>query len=457
MATEVIMPRVDMDMASGRISRWYVEEGVRVEAGQPLFEIETDKAAMEIEAPSGGILRKLPLADGAEVSVGSAVGWICAPDEMLPQNQPEAQPEKALPDEASAIPQTQGPSSEAAAKEPASDRRFVTATPLARRIAAGYGISLATVQGSGPRGRIQARDVERLGANGFDHAQGSQDPASVPILSRDSDSDRPVDRIIEPPIATPADLPHGAWLRKGEGPPVVLLHGFGADLNSWRLMLGVIAPSRSVFAIDLPGHGASPALPRPDLRSLADAVAARLAAEGLSNIDLVGHSLGGAVATELADIGTVGVRSLFLIAPAGLGPEINGAFIAGLARATSEASLAPWLRLLVDDGDVLTPSFIRSTARQREDRGIIKAQTDLAAAMFPDGTQGFSIRGAMERLDMPVRLVFGTNDRIIPPGHAMHLPPLAAVHRLPGVGHMPQLESRAMLGRILAHHLHDGR
>jgi pyruvate dehydrogenase E2 component (dihydrolipoamide acetyltransferase) len=74
MATEVILPRVDMDMATGRIARWYVEEGGAVEKGQPLFEIETDKAAMEIEAPGTGILRKLPLDENGAIPVVMPAG-----------------------------------------------------------------------------------------------------------------------------------------------------------------------------------------------------------------------------------------------------------------------------------------------------------------------------------------------------------------------------------------------
>jgi len=76
MATEVILPRVDMDMAEGRISRWYVEEGATVAKGQPIFEIETDKAAMEVEAPAAGVIRDLSAELDTALPVGSVVAWI---------------------------------------------------------------------------------------------------------------------------------------------------------------------------------------------------------------------------------------------------------------------------------------------------------------------------------------------------------------------------------------------
>ena len=67
MATEVILPKVDMDMATGRISRWLVAEGTAVKQGDPLFEIETDKVVMEVPAPAAGVLTEVLVADGGTV------------------------------------------------------------------------------------------------------------------------------------------------------------------------------------------------------------------------------------------------------------------------------------------------------------------------------------------------------------------------------------------------------
>src|SRR5688500_4402422 len=90
MAVEVILPKVDMEMESGQISRWYAKDGDAVTKGQVLFEIETDKAAMEVDAPSSGILRNVTAAEGTTVPVGQAVAWIFAEGEAytdaLPTN-----------------------------------------------------------------------------------------------------------------------------------------------------------------------------------------------------------------------------------------------------------------------------------------------------------------------------------------------------------------------------------
>jgi pyruvate dehydrogenase E2 component (dihydrolipoamide acetyltransferase) len=456
MATEVILPRVDMDMTAGRIGRWYAEDGETVEKGQPLFEIETDKAAMEIEAPSAGILRKSSLPGTDAVPVGTTVGWICAPDEAAPAagSVPGAGPET---DVAPAAPAPAAPA-EAPAQAAPEQAHGVAATPLARRLAAEYLIALADVPGSGPRRRIQARDVEQARATPAPVPARATapvpEPGAVPEPGPVPEPEPgPAARSATRPAAPEAGL-HRAWLRQGTGRPLVLLHGFGAELNSWRPLVAALGTERPILAVDLPGHGGSPALPAPSLPGLARAVTEALEAEGAGSVDLVGHSLGGAVAAEVAH-GTE-VRSLFLMAPAGLGPDINGAFLAGFNRASSEASLAPWLRLLVADERALAPGFVRATARLRLDAALVQAQAALAAALFPDGTQAFAIRAALERLDIPVRVVVGTEDRIIPAHHALDLPGSVAVHRLRGVGHMPFLEDRALLARILLHHLHDG-
>ncbi|GMU72150.1 MAG: biotin/lipoyl-binding protein [Burkholderiales bacterium] len=75
-AVEVILPKVDMDMESGTIAKWLVEEGQRVREGDILFEMETGKSVMEVEAPASGIIRNLAPVDGRELPVGTQVAFI---------------------------------------------------------------------------------------------------------------------------------------------------------------------------------------------------------------------------------------------------------------------------------------------------------------------------------------------------------------------------------------------
>jgi pyruvate dehydrogenase E2 component (dihydrolipoamide acetyltransferase) len=149
MATEVILPKVDMDMATGRISRWLVAEGAAVKQGDPLFEIETDKAAMEIEAPASGVLRNAA-AEGSDIPVGNAVAWIVAEGESF---------------FAAATPSQKVEAIEVAVPAPLPvaanlNGTGLRATPLARRMARHAGVDLTLVNGTGPHGRIVRADVE---------------------------------------------------------------------------------------------------------------------------------------------------------------------------------------------------------------------------------------------------------------------------------------------------------
>ena len=433
MATEIILPRVDMDMTTGQISRWFFEEGASVAKGQVLFEIETDKAAMEIDAAASGILHSLA-PTGTQIPVGSIVGWITAPGEDFapPAPAPAAQPEAVITQAAPAAMRM----IEQTSVQPQPAAETIRATPLARRLALHNQVSLSEVSGSGPRGRIQSRDIEA-------HiAQRGQQALTLTTTAR------PAPKASEGPL-------NGAWLRQGEGTPLVLVHGFGADLNSWRPLVQALGSNRPVFALDLPGHGGSDLGNVISIAQMAEQIAATLAAAHIPSAHIIGHSLGAAAATLAAEHAPCEIKSLLLISPAGLGPEINAAFLDGYCRATREDSLAAWMKLLVTDPVVLSPAFIRATAQSRAQGHVAATQKQICDHLFPDGTQIFSILPVLERLSMPVRVVFGAQDKIIPIHHTLELPGAIAVHRLAHIGHMPHLEAKNLLVRLIRQHICD--
>ena len=435
MAVEVILPKVDMDMETGQISRWYAKDGDTVAKGQLLFEIETDKAAMEVEAPASGIIADISAAEGTVVPVGQAVAWIYEEGEERHGKPAVVDEEPVVVAPVNAAIET-APPSELDPKSSQDDERRsagkVRATPLARRLARDAGIDLAAVQGSGPKGRVQKKDVEG------DIGIAKPTVTAKSFASKD---------------AEPAALSqlNAVRLREGEAGrlPVVLLHGFAADLNSWRGLFAGASLGRPILALDLPGHGNSPRIVPENIDEIAVAVEATLESLGISACLLVGHSLGGAAATVLAARGIVDVRSLLLISSGGLGPQINGAFIKGLVGAKSEASIVPWLKLLVADENHLTKPFINATVAQAADTELRNTQEAIGARFFADGTQTFEVRSSIASLAMPVRLIFGAEDRVIPVAHAHGLPGKVGVHIFAGCGHMPQIEERAAVLQIL--------
>ncbi|MFK8033711.1 MAG: dihydrolipoamide acetyltransferase family protein [Hyphomicrobiales bacterium] len=164
MPTEVIMPKVDMDMASGTIAAWHLEEGQNVEKGAPLFDIETDKATMEVESPATGTLRFVIANKGAEIPIGDPVGWIFAEDEALVEPARAAnESASSLVEDANSDANDEAPSIDVTSS--AANESNVRATPIARRIATSKNISLIDIVGTGPRGRITRSDVENAVQN----------------------------------------------------------------------------------------------------------------------------------------------------------------------------------------------------------------------------------------------------------------------------------------------------
>jgi pyruvate dehydrogenase E2 component (dihydrolipoamide acetyltransferase) len=154
MPVEVIMPKVDMDMARGTFALWHVKEGDSVSKGAPLFDIETDKSAMEVESPAAGRLLHVTAKPGEEIDVGATIAWIFAEGETVGAAAAKhAEPEKTA--AAPAHPKGRGVQAAFAASI-----GKTAATPLARRLARMNGLELSMVAGTGPRQRIQKADVE---------------------------------------------------------------------------------------------------------------------------------------------------------------------------------------------------------------------------------------------------------------------------------------------------------
>lgn len=231
-----------------------------------------------------------------------------------------------------------------------------------------------------------------------------------------------------------------------------MIHGFASDATSWAPVESAIR-HRPLIRIDLPGHGKSPKLRIRDFAALVKEVRQAFDSLQLDQAHLVGHSLGGAVALALADTRERKVSSLNLVAPAGLGPQVNGEVLRGICKATRAESLGPWLRSLVADESLITDGYARLAMQARNDANLRAAQVAMADALFPDGVQAFDLRAALGRIEVPARILWGKSDAILPWQHALQAPGRVALHLFDGIGHMPQLEIAGEVGKILRAHL----
>jgi pyruvate dehydrogenase E2 component (dihydrolipoamide acetyltransferase) len=155
MAFSVVMPALEMAQETGKLIAWRKKEGDRVVKGEPLLEIETDKAIVEIEAPADGLLAGVKALEGAEVPVGQTIAWIVAPGETVP-----AEAETAVPAARAASHRIESSPVAAPATSTSAPASSAKISPKARRLARELGVDLASVQGSGAGGEILASDIQ---------------------------------------------------------------------------------------------------------------------------------------------------------------------------------------------------------------------------------------------------------------------------------------------------------
>lgn len=429
MSALITMPRMGETMESGRITAWLKQPGDRFERGEILLEIETDKVTVEMPALDSGRLVEILAAEGAEIAVGAPIGRYDAgttTGAAVPAA-PAAWASEPPADQVAVAPAESGRSPDLVHLEPAGR---VRATPVARRLARRAGLDLAALAGTGRRGRVMGRDVE---------AALTAAPSAVtaqPSL----------------PELQLVALPQGRMAYREWQPAtaarrtVLLLHGFGADSATWGTLAAALARAgMRVVAPDLPGHGAT-AIEAGDVDALVDAALAFAAELRLEAAELVGHSLGGAVAVLLAAAGWLRPASLTLLAPAGLGGEIDADFVAGMATVTTGGALAHLLRRLARNPPRLSRAQLAAMAEQLG-HGRLQA---LAARLAPGGRQGIDIVGDLAGLASPVRLVWGLEDRIIPWTQVAAAPSRVAIHLIAEAGHMPHWDRPKDLAALLA-------
>jgi pyruvate dehydrogenase E2 component (dihydrolipoamide acetyltransferase) len=179
MAISVVMPALEMAQETGKLLAWRKKEGERVTKGEPLLEIETDKAVVEVEAPGDGILAGIAAEVGAVIPVGQTIAWLVGPGEK-----PPAESAATVTPAARA---SSGPERTAAAAAPAASPRAragAQISPKARRLASELGVDIAKLRGTGPDGTITSEDVQRAAELKGATVAAAVAPAGVEPLSQ---------------------------------------------------------------------------------------------------------------------------------------------------------------------------------------------------------------------------------------------------------------------------------
>jgi pyruvate dehydrogenase E2 component (dihydrolipoamide acetyltransferase) len=328
------------------------------------------------------------------------------------------------------------------------------------------GTELMDVETDKINGSVEAPDPGRLRRRVAEEGQTYPVKALLGVLADETVSDADIDAFIAGyvvPVDEEDDEAAGGYettevdgirvrySRQGSGDrTVVLLHGFGGDLDNWLFNVGPLATKADVVALDLPGHGESTiALRGTSVEALAVFVVAFLDELGITRAHLAGHSLGAAIAAQIALDHPDRVAGVVLIAPAGFGPEINMEYIDGFVQAAGKKDLKAVLAHLFADESLVTRQLVDGVLRYKRLDGVNDLLGELAAGLFPAGRQAAEPGRQLDPHSLPVTVVWGSEDRVIPATHAEGAPEGATVVVLEKAGHMVQMERATEVNELL--------
>jgi pyruvate dehydrogenase E2 component (dihydrolipoamide acetyltransferase) len=238
---------------------------------------------------------------------------------------------------------------------------------------------------------------------------------------------------------------------------VLLLHGFGGDLDNWMFNLDSLAEKHRLLALDLPGHGQSVKTNvDPSLSGMATFVRKFLDVLSVSSLHVVGHSMGGAIAMQLASDSPKTVKSLGLICSAGLGPDINSDYLRGFVEAQSQQELKLVLQQLFVDESLVNLQLVNDLLNYKRMDGVEATLKALSETLISAGEQTF-LTDNIVASGIPVLVIWGKQDRIIPVSHAQNYSAAGGscveVEIFDSAGHMVQMEKAYDVNRSLLNFL----
>ena len=233
-------------------------------------------------------------------------------------------------------------------------------------------------------------------------------------------------------------------------PPLVFLHGFCTDRSAWQGVSEALAGRRREIVFDLPGHGAALAWSEPVNAAIAaKAVLASLEALGVPRCHLIGHSLGGATAVLIALMQPERIASLTLLAPGGFGYEVNDRLLTRYATATSTQAVQAAYEGMFGFSAVISSDLIDSAVENRSRPGALASYQAILPSLSDQGVQKQIDRSALFALPMPIKVVWGTQDRVLPTRQAHRLPGHVASHVFEDVGHMLPYEIPEAIAKLV--------
>ncbi len=412
------MPRLGETMEEGTLQKWLVQPGQPYKRGETIAEIETDKTVVEFPALEDGRILAYLAQEGEVVAVGNRLAELEGgegEDGIAGGREREASDqEPAATISSSVISLRKAPSSCVLDEK-------IAASPAARRLAQRSSLDLASLTGSGRRGRVQQEDVlKALDKDGV----GDTEVGDTAVESGMDDDHRLYAKELGPASAE----------------TIVFLHGFAGDADAWVNIQLPLSRGMHTIAFDLPGHARS--LEHPGIggvSAMAQAVKEALEQRQLGRVHLVGHSMGGAVALSLALQDRSRIKSLTLLAPAGLSTDVNHRLLRRFAKTRSHEVISIILEQLIGWRSRLPRNLADLIVEQRSDPRITEKLEEILETLVVGDKQKVLPLDEVNALPIPIRLIWGSRDSTVPIEQAEALWS-ASLYRFEGIGHLPHME-----------------
>ncbi len=231
--------------------------------------------------------------------------------------------------------------------------------------------------------------------------------------------------------------------------PILFIHGFGGDQNSWLFNISGLGDKHTLYTIDLPGHGSSSkSLVSGSLTELAESVSALMEAIDLQQAHIVGHSLGAAVAVELAGLSNSQVASLTLISGAGAGTAVDPQYIEGFINANRRKEIKPYLQQLFARPDLVNRDMIEDVLKAKRIEGAESCLRSIAQASLLD-TGDVKPRENLAKIELPIQVIWGKDDQIAAVSHTDDLPEHINSHVIEDAGHMVHMEAAGKVNDLI--------
>jgi pyruvate dehydrogenase E2 component (dihydrolipoyllysine-residue acetyltransferase) len=232
--------------------------------------------------------------------------------------------------------------------------------------------------------------------------------------------------------------------------PILFIHGFGGDQNSWLFNTAELSEHQDVYTLDLPGHGASSKqVGRGTLVELAQSVTETMDSINVQKVHLIGHSLGAAIAVQIVNQSADRVASLTLLAGAGSGTVVDNQYIEGFIAANRRKDMKPYLQKLFANPELVNRDMIENVLKAKRIEGAELCLNTIAHASIFEKTKIVPAEN-LKKIDKPIQIIWGTKDNIALVSQANDLTDDFEVHLIEDAGHMIHMEAASKVNELIS-------